>query len=292
MPGEIVPFGKYKGQPLEVLAADPGYIEWLEAQPWFQARYPNLYTIVINNFKTSDASPEHNQLQARFLDKQFRAKTIAALEDGFLETVTESFDLEKWISKVGDVVNPAIIASTNADEAYYQKELKAIEAIGPGDFNFKYKEDKLRSHAKKYQEWKAMLKGFRYSNKASCWFQAKFEVEGADIVLSYSCGRALKITECYNNYNLAGLNYNLEQFPETGEYRIELKPSLGEDYPATLRQMKANSCSVLIYREVTARSVSVEQIRELLILSGVSVLSEAEIDAVEIDLSAYGWGAK
>lgn len=33
MSGEVVPFGQYKGQPVEVMAADTDYCEWLAAQP-------------------------------------------------------------------------------------------------------------------------------------------------------------------------------------------------------------------------------------------------------------------
>ena len=43
MPGEVVLFGKYKGQPVEVMAADTDYCEWLAAQPWFSAKYRNIY---------------------------------------------------------------------------------------------------------------------------------------------------------------------------------------------------------------------------------------------------------
>jgi hypothetical protein len=32
--GELVPFGKYKGQPVEVLMADADYRDWLMPQPW------------------------------------------------------------------------------------------------------------------------------------------------------------------------------------------------------------------------------------------------------------------
>jgi hypothetical protein len=34
--GEVVPFGKYKGQPVEVMMADPPYCERVMAQPWFR----------------------------------------------------------------------------------------------------------------------------------------------------------------------------------------------------------------------------------------------------------------
>jgi hypothetical protein len=36
---KIVPFGKYKSQPIEVLAQDRPYLEWLFTQEWFRHRY-------------------------------------------------------------------------------------------------------------------------------------------------------------------------------------------------------------------------------------------------------------
>jgi len=64
-----VPFGKYKGQPIEVLATDPQYTEWLASQGWVRERFPQLYTVIINNFGETADTPEHNDLQARFLDE-------------------------------------------------------------------------------------------------------------------------------------------------------------------------------------------------------------------------------
>jgi uncharacterized protein (DUF3820 family) len=40
---EVIPFGKYKGQPVEVVAADTDYCEWLTAQKWFKGKYQSLY---------------------------------------------------------------------------------------------------------------------------------------------------------------------------------------------------------------------------------------------------------
>ena len=47
---KIVPFGKYKGQPVEVLAQDRPYLDWLTAQDWFRQRYEGIYTLIVNNF--------------------------------------------------------------------------------------------------------------------------------------------------------------------------------------------------------------------------------------------------
>ena len=68
---KVVPFGKYKGQPLEILKEDPQYCEWMTSQPWFGERFPELRTIIVNNFTEPTCTPEHNKLQARFMDSEF-----------------------------------------------------------------------------------------------------------------------------------------------------------------------------------------------------------------------------
>ena len=68
---EVVPFGKYKGQPVEVLANDKGYCEWLMSQGDFLDRYGSIKTLIINNFKEPEDTPDHNRLQAMFLDDEF-----------------------------------------------------------------------------------------------------------------------------------------------------------------------------------------------------------------------------
>ena len=74
----VVPFGKYKGQPVEVLASDRDYCDWLLAQAWFVQRYPQVHTLVINNFGEPTETPEHNALQIRLLDDHFRLQVTAA----------------------------------------------------------------------------------------------------------------------------------------------------------------------------------------------------------------------
>jgi len=67
----IVPFGKYRGQPIEALATDRDYCDWLMGQTRFRERYGAVYTLIVNNFAEPSATPEHNALQARFLDEDF-----------------------------------------------------------------------------------------------------------------------------------------------------------------------------------------------------------------------------
>ena len=53
----IVPFGKYKGQPVEVMAADVSYCEWLTGQKWFRGKYRDLYRALKNPGAEPGATP-------------------------------------------------------------------------------------------------------------------------------------------------------------------------------------------------------------------------------------------
>ncbi len=83
----IISFGKYKGQPAEVLQADPSYCAWLQGQSWFTERYPQINTLIINNFTPAEDTPIHNALQARFLDESLSA----ALCDTLLRITNEPY---------------------------------------------------------------------------------------------------------------------------------------------------------------------------------------------------------
>ena len=76
---EIVPFGKYKDKPVEILAADKEYLEWLLSTNWFKSKYEPIYNIFINNFQQHVDTPEHNKLQIKFLDKDYRLRFAYAL---------------------------------------------------------------------------------------------------------------------------------------------------------------------------------------------------------------------
>ena len=77
---DVMPIGKYKNQPITALAQDRSYCEWLLAQGWFAERYPDIHTIIINNFGEPSETPEHNALQLRFLEEELRLQvSILAL---------------------------------------------------------------------------------------------------------------------------------------------------------------------------------------------------------------------
>lgn len=76
---DLVPFGKYKNQPIAVLAQDKDYCEWLTGQGWVAERFPEIHTVIVNNFAEPSETPQHNALQLRFLDEGLRLKVATCV---------------------------------------------------------------------------------------------------------------------------------------------------------------------------------------------------------------------
>ena len=118
---EVVPFGKYKGQPIELLAADPQYCDWLASQDWFRERYNKIYTVIINNFAQPEDTPEHNQMQAKFLDSSYTLaffKTFVNTEKAFM--AQKEIDVEFEVDGFDVVASCWIEPKEASDKAYRQ----------------------------------------------------------------------------------------------------------------------------------------------------------------------------
>ena len=77
MANEIVPFGKYEGQPVEVLLSDTSYVNWLAEQEWFREKYPVINNIIVHNYGQPAETPEHNQFVAKFFDREYLARFLS-----------------------------------------------------------------------------------------------------------------------------------------------------------------------------------------------------------------------
>jgi hypothetical protein len=221
MKDELVPFGKYKGQPVEQLQNDREYTKWLLSQDWFNSRYSNIRTLIINNFKEEAESPEHNKLQAKFLDRTFAISVISA-----------ALNLPDWNSWISAEVEPLRHMDGFESHAYY----KCIFEHAGWDVCLAIFADAF-NHAK----------GWR--SHSTCW---------------------------------------------GGNLQIELKPNVGEDFPAILRQIKSRNSSmlisgggvqnksVLIYENWSLESVSIDEVKEMYASSGIGMLSTEDIEYIEL----------
>lgn len=216
MSADLIPFGKYKGQPVNQLQNDPQYAEWLLQQPWFSQRYSSIQTIIVNNFKEAAESPEHNSLQARFVSRPFAFS-----------------------------VGVAIRSNKSFDEFWTRAKTIQAEALE------KSKKVQLSKH-----------------------FDVEFEVEGWDVILAISAsvltGDGTRM-DCAANFDIWA--------------RIELKPSLGEDFPEVMRQIKARKfhrASVLLIENFAAKSVSFDDVKAMFAASEILVLKLDEVKPVPL----------
>lgn len=214
---EIVPFGKYKGQPIEVLSHDEAYVDWLLAQDWVKARYQNIYNVIINNFQAPSETPEHNIAQAAFLDIAYVMR--------FLKTVVpRAFKIEP----------PKIYSIT-------------------------------------------------------------MEEKGVDVVIGFNYKYEHEITKEYAERVRAGYVYNTD-YREPGVYKedvygmalcIEIKPTLGDDYPAVLRQMKNCTAyknrqgAMILYVGRFSGAISKEQLVAFFAGDNIKVVFQQEVESNE-----------
>lgn len=215
-PDDLVPFGKYKGLPVLSMLQDVSYCNWFLNQEWAPKNYLKVYNFIVNAGGQVDDTPEHNKLQARFLDESFRVKTLR------------------------------LVGICN-DSGYLP---------------------------------------FRQGTKVC---NIEFEVEGWDVELK------LRGPEFKRVRGVSGaLVYWGGHFPTV---YCELKPSVGDDFPTVLRQMKVNRkrlhdagpgymhCNdvcCLVYGGYTGTGVTEEQMREMISESGFRVARFDEIDAVSV----------
>lgn len=84
----VIPFGKHKGKTVaELLARDPSYAEWITNQNWVAERFAELHAAILTRGANPDDSPEHNAIQARFLDEEFAVAAVMAAWPGRVEEI-------------------------------------------------------------------------------------------------------------------------------------------------------------------------------------------------------------
>jgi hypothetical protein len=271
MNDKIVPFGKYKGQPIEALQHDPAYCEWLAGQDWFRARFTAIHTLIVNNFGQPSDTPEHNQLQARFLDDEWLCRFLtarvgrpavkAALEYRLnavyndrqtcrtkLQDVLTSYQQRDWTYGVKDTIERSI------------REAQKMQALA-----------RVHAGIDAWTKDVARLQVFR--DAAPEWndIDTEFEQKGVDVIVTASVRFAGQAEEIESGQVCEWAGESAYSLSTSGwlrlakDYRfaVELKPTLGDDYPAVLRQMRASDCDTLVIEEYTGSGATLTQVRAI-----------------------------
>ena len=261
---QLVPFGKYKGQPVSVMQNDTQYCDWLATQDWFRERYANVYNqVIINNFTEPTETPEHNRLQMKFLDDDF---------------------LRMFCDKVFDF---SLQDKFNKNISMIKKKHKAVKK------HFENcEQDFCKEILNGYIDFLARIYQIKDFFEIS---DIKFEQNSFDVAITYNFYSVWEGMQNYyccapkdeqEFYSIYGLNKN------SSRIFVEIKPCLGDDFPAVLRQIKSNSeinigrghkrelegDKVLIIDKFTAEGATLEQVKKVFSLSEIKLLTFEEIE--------------
>lgn len=255
----LMEFGKYKGQPVEVLANDPNYCQYLINQHGFKEQNYSLYQIIINNFFEPNDTPEHNALQARFTDNNF------------------CFALGKLCNW--------ILMHKSSCIRNIERAINKLERANYNSYsNNQQKIDELIIHRNGMKENVYIKNGIEYNgfNDPLFIIGKVFEQDGWDLIIqtddantnsSYCRGDFLAYNDCDIKMN---------------KIAVEIKPTLGDNYPAILRQMKMAKThpdfQCLVYESFNATNVTLDQIKEIFSSFDFKIFSFIEIENAKKEL--------
>jgi hypothetical protein len=250
---DIVPFGKYRGRPVEeVLIEDPSYLQWLTGQDWFRVKYVELHQTIINRGAEPEETPEHNAMQVQFLEDEFCLR--------FANQVHQAAKQIEWFHRHADEAE----AREDIVTRQHERLRRLQETLS--DPHSKWKHENI---ALKIAECERMQ-----SSGLRVFFGRAFESGGVDVKLTVEIsegqgpGRGEKIEPLHEILVVAA---------------IELKPSVGDDYPVVLRQMRANHSNVLFLREYTGKGATREQFVKTFNTAGIAVVFADQVAATESD---------
>jgi len=219
----LVPFGKYKGQPITTLLNDTNYLEWCKQQEWFQ-KYPIVYNICVNQTITTNnqnsKTPEHNKLQNLFLDEENQMKLLNILfgvnTGAIFKKHFETLILdEDFINCFGKIEIPQINRSLEGSKIVFEDKYN-------WDFILYYTD---------YQHitLKTKTNDIKKSSLYNILGKHNFK---------YNPRETISVLDTYIEEKDEEHFVCIDTLCNKGVVCCELKPSLGDDYPCVLRKMK------------------------------------------------------
>lgn len=278
----VVPFGKYKGQTAEAMRHDKQYVEWLTSQEWFPQKHPNLYTLIINNFGEPSETPEHNQMQVKFLEETFQLKLSYFLLGNKLFEFDQAY-FDNLMVKFIDLLRAGVQRKINE----FKKRLNEPSRF---DFNL-YNKEKYDQDISKVQNKISDIKQkfIELDNQAMLFFdKVEFEKHGVDVLYSVSYGLCSAyegfLTDFVSKEELQkhGLPREWNHCNRSVRLSIELKPIVGDDFPSVLRQMKANRSRILVIGSYTGVGATRQQFIDFFNSQHIQVVFESDIDKLEL----------
>ena len=265
MTAVIIPFGKHKDKTVEeVMALDPQYLRFLEQQEWMREKFPAILAAAAAlGGEKHESTPEHNALQIKFLNRDFRLRFLGLLVEGFIhETEVEFEATEGW-----DVF---LYSGTWSNEGYHRYSLDldeddSLRAGEPSDC-----EDHIDRRTGRLIGFHKALEMYR-ADKPSvrCFFTDEWS---------------------------GGKDYCLIPNLRREAVAVEIKTWIGDEFPSILRQINRqvdrhirrdragdvkswfDGQKVLFTKGINTSAVSPDEVRAFFAQNGVRVLLLDEVE--------------
>ncbi|MBP0492198.1 hypothetical protein [Roseomonas indoligenes] len=270
MADNVVPFGKYKGKPVEDMLADAGYMEWIGAQPWFRERFGHL--LDAHDRAEAEATPIHNRLQALFLDPVYQAAfaQIAAGERIAEEIAKELRSREDIREEIRGLIAAQVEAAQKAPDSThcsYGKDISRNSLIAAGE---------------------GVLAQLANLGAPSFSLKVAFEAP-QDVVLGASLPSAGATSAGSYRLGLDGLRLTSHTpYEPTFTLRVEIKPVIGDDYPVVLRQMTRNGSRHLFLGRYEGVGADEAQFIAIFKASGKNVVFKDQVDRLASEMRGRG----
>lgn len=222
-------------------------------------RFPQVKTLIVNNFKEAEDTPDHNRLQGMFLDECF-------------------------CLKIGNM-----LITENKKREYFNEYLERFELVKnyAADYIEKYKL-KDPNYKKEWDlEYSYICNLEPYDYVEPHIEDLGFERDGADVKFTYKLenndlihempnGESIMISDVSHDY-FRNKKYYGESIIFCNWVKVEIKPSVGDDFPSIMRQMKSNECDVLFYSEYKGIGISEENMRKMMKLEHIDTIRLDEV---------------
>lgn len=244
----LVPFGKYKGQPITTLMNDTKYLEWCKQQEWFQ-KYSIVYNICVNQTITTtnqnSKTPEHNKLQNLFLNEPIQLKLLDILLVKIGTQFKQNFELlildEEFIKYFDSCT-----VTHDCGESNTSLTLNNGSGWFVPKFHRSLKDSKIIFEDKYNWDFILYYNDCQFINfNTKCDDDTKITTNLLyNIFKKYkfykSCGEYLRPLTISINKKEKESNYGVWMNVDSINIRVccELKPTLSDDYPCVLRKMK------------------------------------------------------
>lgn len=278
----LLPLGKYKGQPFEVLLTDSAYAVWMLSSMYakLEQKHPALLAFLVGRFGLPERTPVHNALQNRFLDKEFCLQFALAssprVRDAANQLSKLKFDLAAlWRKNVQDCfAAPLRLSDIYSNRTSLTRSTRRLEAL----------RDALKT------EWPLLrLYGATHDLPArgrECTTLElsglEFEAEGADVRFRVDLGYQLLARRGDVLTEERRETATLAKLSVLRNFRIEVKPVVGDDYPMVLRRMKAANNTSLLVGEYNGVGATWEQVVQVFSLSQISVVALDEVEQLTL----------